>query len=184
MILRGVLDEGVVQTFAERVGLQDLGEPENRDATTSRGWKVDDGLELHYGWDARSGRGFLQVLGDNQADAEEIARAIEEHFLPLSYDQLLSMFRNADSPQNRAQATLLVGLGQPPSFDQDFFDCILDALGDFNRDIREAGLFAASHRVTTGMVPIIKVMAAGDPDDDVRDIAEMLLEICQEEGMA
>lgn len=183
MILRPVLDEQVILTFAERVGLPELGEPGDFGDTTGRAWTLDEGLELHYGWNARSGRGFLQVLGDDQGDVDEIADIVDEHFHPLSYDQLLQQFRDADSPHSRAQATLEIAVGQPAEFDKAFLDCVLDALGDLNAEVRAAGVYAAAGRLTADFVPILQVMVAGDPDDDVRDAAQTLLEICQEAGL-
>ena len=183
-----ILTEGGRSAFpmlATRMGFKEIEDtsitsPEGSRSTTV--WEVEAGLKVVYTKDELSETEYVQVLGDEPDSVAGIAGALGD-LGTYEYEELLDSYRGADSVDKKALSLIRVGVGAPPVMDEEFCDCIIEALASDEPQLREAGLWGASFYAVREFIPFIEEIARTEVDKDMKETAELMLEIYHQRGL-
>ena len=180
LILRQSSNYQSVARFAEALKLVKLyDKPANPGGAVIRQvcWQIDPGLEIYYAEEARSASCFLQVLSDNEEDANDITMALRDYFSPLTHDELLGDIGESKAVDERAHAVVRAGLGAPQEFDSRFYVQIKNAVESAESRIREAGVWGASLTRWQEFQPLFEQIESGDPEKRLRIAAKAILDV-------
>jgi len=180
LILRQSSNYQVVAGFAAALKLVKLyDKPADPSGFVTRRmcWQIDPGLEMFYAEEVRSASCFLQVLGDNGEDVNDITSALRDFFSPLTHDELLGDICTSKTIDDRAHAIVRAGLGAPWEFDNRFYVQISSAMESAEPKIREAGAWAASFLRWQEFQLFLERIESSDPEKGLRVAAKAILDI-------
>ncbi|MDI3421233.1 hypothetical protein [Streptomyces luteolus] len=182
-----ILKEGGERAFsllAARMGFQrgdESRQPYQDGETLTVNWVVDGDLRVTVTNDQISESTYLQVFGGDRESVADTAAALAD-LGTFSYEELLHTYRTAEDAENRASSLVRLGLGAPPARDEEFSSAIAEGLQSPQKELRNAGLWAASYYALPEFAPLIEKIASAEDDDDIRETAELMLSIYRERG--
>src|SRR5215471_2057533 len=177
LVFRSASNYQEVLSFADSLGLLKLYEITGRPGELvirEVGWQIDPGLELFYVEEVRTASSFVQVMGDDAEDVEDITRALEIRFSPLTPDELVNAVDISASVEDRAHAVLQAGLGAPRQFDRRFYERIKAAMESADDHLREAGIWAASFPLWDELRTVLEQIESDDPDKRLKRAAKAI----------
>jgi len=140
-------------------------------------WQIDPGLEMYYVEEVRTASSFVQVMGDDAKDVEDITEALQINFSPLTLDELVNAVDESKSAEGRAHAVLQAGLGAPQQFDKRFYDRISAAMESADSQLREAGIWAASFPLWGELRATLELIEVADSEKSLRRAAKAILDV-------
>jgi hypothetical protein len=148
-------------------------------------WLARPSLVMHYAEDRLTGTAYVMASSWSPELAENLSRQLEHDLDVVPLDQLLRAPAEADDAQALSVAINRLSLGAPYEFDRDIFEIVSGGLTHPDHRARHASIWAAAFMPWQEYRPILRRMAASDPDADVREAAADLLQAYRfEEGKA
>lgn len=108
-------------------------------------------------------------------DAEARARDLQADTGALTSTEVFGFWDAETDPQRLGVLAFYLGVMAPPAPEPGYRDRILAALNHPDRHVRACGLGAIVYRAWPGWEPDMTRLAASDPDDGIRSLAEQLL---------
>lgn len=171
--------------LVSRMGFEKVDETATDSAEGGRStatWKVDDNLRIIFTKDGLSDCEYVQIFGDEPESVGDTAEAISE-IGTYGYDELLQAYRSADRIEEKSLHLIRVGVGAPPTADEEFCDCIIEALTSHQPKMREAGLWAASFYAMRRFFPFVQDIALTEIDEEIKETAELVAATYRQRGL-
>ncbi|WP_146074997.1 HEAT repeat domain-containing protein [Streptomyces sp. Ru73] len=179
-------NEEEVATVAEKLGWPLIGRlPEDVSALAPREtfWGKSQDLVLHYQEDVISKSPCAFLTGANKKQVETAARLLEAQLKPATLEELLKAAEATKNlPDDYALAVLRLGLGAPEHFDERFSASIARAVAHEDEEVRKSAAWATSYTAWPQFVPLLTEMAEQDPSENVRRVAQKILNAYTGEG--
>ncbi|MFE4372545.1 hypothetical protein ACFRMN_30785 [Streptomyces sp. NPDC056835] len=173
---RMILKEGGSTTFSllvTRMGFKKIEDVRTSASTGDRvttTWEIDNGLKIVFTSDKLSKSEYVQVFGDESESVSGVAETLGE-LGTYGYEDLLHAYRAASSIEEKSLSLIRIGVGAPPTADDEFCDCIIDALKSQESDLRKAGLWGASFYAMRKFIPFIQEIVHAETDEDLKETA-------------
>lgn len=179
MVLRNHQSERDVGEFAAKLGwpLREVN-PADPDEGINREvvWYATPHLVLHHFDDDESQHGSVLVTGEDAETVRATAEIVEAGLDTWRPEELLTSVDRASDPEGRATAVIRAGLGAPGEFDVRFFKRICAAMHHPDPRVRESALWATSYEPWPAYRPALEEVLEQDPEEDLREMAGLLLE--------
>ncbi|WP_143645231.1 HEAT repeat domain-containing protein [Streptomyces antioxidans] len=174
--------DATIELLSRRLGLREirqLDEPTSSRITHEMVWQVKEGLELHYLEDAASKASCIVAAGDDGDEVAQWANMAATYIGAWTEKELTASLKESSDPVTRTQLLLLVGLGSPDTFDDEYFSLILRDFDHEDPMVRTGAVWATSYSSWREFVPDLRKLAASDPQDDVRATAHAVADIIE-----
>ena len=175
LVLRDQWDDSAIAGVFSDNGCRFIGE-EAGDRHSPRQLLWERGrARFHYVEDPITGLRFLMVAGE---EVEQEVGWLEQRFEPLSREEIVDRFARARSPEDKAAAMFLAAVSaSPDSLDPEVFSLLHEGLKDGDPYVRFQAVGAMSYLGWVEFLPSLEQLRDGDPDEQVSDVAEGLIEL-------
>lgn len=146
-------------------------------------WSVGPGLRVHYIEDPVSSLGYFAVTGEDPQLIQSISAAIADDLETWSIEELSELFDSTNEPHALARTTVYLGLAASHDFDVRVFDRIRRALNHSEPEVRHAAMWAMSYSPWPPYRPLLSDAVRNDPDSDLREAAQAVLDGFDEQGV-
>ncbi|MGW1679417.1 HEAT repeat domain-containing protein [Saccharopolyspora sp. NPDC002376] len=177
--------DATIELLSRRLGLREvrrLDEPASSRITLEIVWQIKEALEFHYLEDAASKASCIVTSGDDREAVVQWASMASSYIGAWTEQELLHVVMESSDPAVRTQFLLLVGLGSPEEFDDEFFSVISRDFDHEDPMVRAGAVWAASYSAWHEFIPGLREVAASDPQDDVRATARTVADIIEGES--
>jgi len=149
-------------------------------------WRATEGGLFDYLEAYLTGDACILGLSEDLAQAESLIETVESDFDGMIYEEgeLLDRIEMSADPQELARTLIRAGLGAPLTFDQEFFDLIVDhATSNPEFRIREIAIYSMVYMEWPEFMPVLRRISVDDPEMRVRDRAQILLDAYRNAGI-
>jgi hypothetical protein len=143
-------------------------------------WQAGDDLFVHWIDDPVIHRIYVMISGPDSTDAE---RRVRNEFEAYTLDEVKTAFTEALEWPERVETLSIVGAAAPQEFDDRIYETIASALIDTHHAVRHKATLTVFYARWKEFLPILRTMAAFDPDEEVRRVAGVAVQTVENPGM-
>lgn len=179
LVLRSFRAEDSVQALADSLGWPRAAErPATREQPRRVVWEIVPGINLSYIEDEALHASYVVVTSSTSpGEIANFLRLTSDNLDGYSVEDLTTLGVDAVTPEDRARALALAGLGAPKVADDGILSLVANAARDPDARVREAVVIAASYAEWPELRPVLGDIAARDREKAVRKLAKKLLEV-------
>jgi hypothetical protein len=141
---------------------------------------LDRETTIHYVEDELVKFPYIVIKGkDVQKVASEICSEAEIY----SSEELVKMFVDANTQNEKMKAVAHLGVASPQDFDPKFFELLQAAFSDPDPEVRRTAVWCIGYSSWREFRPILEQLVASDPVESIREQAGYMLESYKQHGI-
>ncbi|OEU85086.1 HEAT repeat domain-containing protein [Streptomyces oceani] len=137
-------------------------------------------VSLHYTTDQISGVGYVTLAGDSETRVTPYAERMERALRPWRTQELLAELSAEGDDVERGKLALRLGLSVSGEYVPEVSQALRALLRDPNDQLRYVALWATSFTEYGELLPDLRALASGEPEEYVRERAAALVGALEE----
>ena len=140
----------------------------------------DQETSIHYIEDELVKFSYIVIKGK---DVQKVASKLYSEREIYSSEELVKMFVDANSRNEKMKAVAHLGVASPQEFDAKFFELLQAAFSDPDPEVRRTAVWCIGYSSWREFRPILEHLVASDPDESIREDAGYMLESYKQHGI-